>query len=149
MGDLIGRNKAWTLTLGLAAVSAVLSAILPMGNAETVYIIIIICRFAMGIGLGGVYPLSATKAAEDAAANNQGSGHGNSVDSTSAAKAFFWQGPGAMGPWVLALMMTYNQNLSTNSRWRLILGLGGIPAAMVVFGSLLRMPSPQRNWRPV
>ncbi len=138
MGDLVGRNKALTMTLSLAAVSAMLSAILPMGDAKTVYIVIIICRFALGIGLGGVYPLAATKAAEDAAAINtvNTTGNENSVDSTSAAKAFFWQGPGAMGPWVLALLMSYNQNLSTSSRWRLVLGLGSVPAALVVLGSL-------------
>ena len=114
MGDLVGRNKAMTLTLSLAAVSALLSALLPMGDATAVYTIIIICRFVMGIGLGGVYPLSATKAAEDAASNKLCDSNGNedTVDSTSAAKSFFWQGPGAMGPWLLALLMTYNQNLA-------------------------------------
>ena len=137
MGDLIGRNKALTLTLGLAAASAILSAILPSGSPETVYIIIIVCRFALGIGLGGVYPLTATKAAEDAAANSaDNDGTENSVDSSSAAKAFFWQGPGAMGPWLLAYIMTYNSAMSVDARWRLVLGVGSIPAGLVVLGSM-------------
>ncbi len=43
-----------------------------------------------GIGVGGVYPLSATKAAEDG-----GDHHGN-VDPTADSWAFFWQVPGTM-----------------------------------------------------
>ena len=38
----------------------------------------------------GIYPLSATKAAED------GGNGGQTVDITAAAFAFFWQVPGAM-----------------------------------------------------
>ena len=89
-GDVLGRNKAMTLTLSLVCVSALLSAILPFGSPSTVYTIIIITRFVMGIGLGGIYPLSATKAAEDG-----GDAHGH-VNVTSASYAFFWQTPGAM-----------------------------------------------------
>ena len=84
-GDILGRNKAMTLTLSLAAVSALLSSVVPTGSATVVYIVIIVFRFMLGVGLGGVYPLSATKAAEDG-----GDEHGN-VDTRSASLAFFWQ----------------------------------------------------------
>ena len=57
LGDLIGRNKAMTLTLSLASLSALGSALVPTGNATMVYVIIILFRFVLGIGLGGVYPL--------------------------------------------------------------------------------------------
>lgn len=89
-GDVFGRNKAMTLTLSLVCISSFFSAIIPFGSPSNVYTIIIIFRFIMGIGLGGVYPLSATKAAEDG-----GDIHGN-VNVTSASYAFFWQTPGAM-----------------------------------------------------
>ena len=91
-GDVLGRNKAMTLTLSLVCISALLSAILPFGPPTTVYTVIIVSRFIMGIGLGGVYPLSATKAAEDG-----GDSHGH-VSAASASYAFFWQTPGAMVP---------------------------------------------------
>ena len=84
-GDVLGRTKAMTLTLSIATVSALLSAIVPTGSPEAVYSLVIACRFFLGIGLGGVYPLSATKAAEDG-----GDGHGH-ANSTAASKAFFWQ----------------------------------------------------------
>ncbi len=92
-GDLLGRNSAMIITLGLVAISAVASALAPTGGPTQVYIGIIIARFFLGIGVGGVYPLSATKAAEDSG----DSGHGNGeVNISAAAFAFFWQIPGSM-----------------------------------------------------
>ncbi len=126
LGDLIGRNKAMTITLSLSACAALCSAVIPFGSASSIYITIIICRFVLGIGLGGVYPLSATKAAEDAAVIMGEDGSEMAVDSTSAAKSFFWQAPGAMAPWLVAVLMTYNDNLNTDARWRLLLGLGSL-----------------------
>ncbi len=135
LGDLIGRNKAIIITLFLAACAALGSAVIPFGSAASVYVTIIICRFVLGIGLGGVYPLSATKAAEDAAGAMGDDGSEVAVDSTNAAKSFFWQAPGAMTPWLIGVLMTYNKDLSTDARWRLLLGLGSIPAFLVVLGS--------------
>jgi MFS transporter, PHS family, inorganic phosphate transporter len=89
-GDLLGRNHAMTLTLSIATLAAILSAIAPHGSANSVYITIILMRFMLGIGVGGIYPLAATKAAEDG-----GSG-GDTVDISSATYGFFWQVPGSM-----------------------------------------------------
>jgi PHS family inorganic phosphate transporter-like MFS transporter len=89
-GDLIGRNHAMTLTLGMVTFAAIMSAVAPHGNATSVYATIIVMRFLLGIGVGGVYPLSATKAAEDGGAG------GEAIDLTAASWAFFWQVPGSM-----------------------------------------------------
>ena len=89
-GDVLGRNAAMILTLSIASISAFLSSVASYGDPTTIYAIIIIFRFTLGIGLGGVYPLSATKAAED---GGDSKGH---VDLTSASYAFFWQVPGSM-----------------------------------------------------
>jgi MFS family permease len=53
-GDVLGRNEAMTLTLSIASMAAFCSAILPTGSPKSVYIIIIICRFFLGIGLGEI-----------------------------------------------------------------------------------------------
>ena len=129
LGDVIGRNKALLFTLCLAFVGALFSAILPMGDATTVYVVIILCRFLLGVGVGGVYPLSAIKAAED---NSYDGRKPNAVES---AKSFFWQSPGAMAPWFVAYCLTYSGS-STETKWRLILGLGAIPLFFVVCGSM-------------
>ena len=93
IGDLISRTRALFFTLLLASFGALGSALLSIGNSDTIYGIIILFRFILGIGVGGVYPLSATKAAED------GARPGNKVNSRESAKSFFWQSPGAMTPW--------------------------------------------------
>ena len=90
-GDVLGRNMAMTLTLSLVVFGALCSAAISYGAPTEVYITIIIARFILGIGVGGVYPLSATKASEDGG----GDGHGP-TDPTAAAWAFFWQIPGSM-----------------------------------------------------
>jgi len=83
----------------------------------------------LGIGVGGVYPLSATKAAEDGGVEGR-------VDMQAAAWAFFWQVPGSMTPWLLALIMSVAE-MSNDTRWRLLLGLGAVPAAFVVVCSVV------------
>jgi MFS family permease len=52
LGDLLGRNKAMTLTLSIAAMSAMLSSAASQGSADSTYIIIIVFRFLLGVGLG-------------------------------------------------------------------------------------------------
>jgi PHS family inorganic phosphate transporter-like MFS transporter len=88
-GDIFGRNAALIFTLSLVSISALLSAVAAVGPSSSIYTVIIIARFFLGFGAGGVYPLSATKAAEDA-------GHGDHVDVIAASYSFFWQVPGSM-----------------------------------------------------
>jgi MFS transporter, PHS family, inorganic phosphate transporter len=132
-GDVLGRNAAMVLTLSLVVLGAFLSSAAPYGTPTAVYIVIIIARFILGVGAGGVYPLSATKAAED-------SGHGgSSVDVRAAAWAFFWQQPGAMTPWLLALLFTCIPGMGNDAMWRLLLGLGALPSFIVVLMSMYEM----------
>lgn len=138
-GDILGRNRAMTLTLTIAAVSALLTAIVPRGSSQSIYLFLIVFRFTLGIGVGGVYPLSATKAAEDGAVNN------GKASTRSASIAFFWQVPGAMTPWIIAYCMVSAGSVSTDLRWRLILGIGAIPALMVVCLSLLESYKVKEN----
>eukprot|EP00606_Chrysophyceae_sp_TOSAG23-5_P000129 GSChrysophyteH2.ASY1.ANO1.1047.1 assembled CDS len=120
VGDMIGRSNAFLATMSLATVGNVLSAILPSGSADSVYVSITVCRFFTGLGLGGVYPLSATKAAED-----DGSEDGKTVDPRGAAFAFFWQMPGIAGPWMLGIL-TAHSPIGVEAKWRLLLGFGAV-----------------------
>jgi len=130
LGDVIGRTNAMTVTLSIVSLSATLSAAVPSGNPINIYSIIVVARFFLGIGVGGIYPLSAIKAAED------GGKGGDSVDVASAAYAFFWQVPGAMTPWLFAMIFSYS-SMSADVQWRLLLGLGAVPSAFVVICSVL------------
>lgn len=127
LGDLLGRSTAYLITMLLATFGTFMSAVAPpsSGDPSTIYGIIVTFRFFMGIGLGGVFPLAATKSAEDG-----GSSDGKSVDSTNSASAFFWQSPGAIAPWLIAYILTFDDDLSADVKWRTILGLGAIPSGI-------------------
>ena len=90
-GDILGRTAAMTLTLSLVALGSLLCSVAAWGEPSQVYGTIIVSRFILGIGVGGVYPLSATKATEDS-----GDSHHGVMDPAAAAWAFFWQVPGSM-----------------------------------------------------
>jgi MFS family permease len=125
MGDLIGRSNALLFTMILATIANICSAAVPSGSPTSVYATIVIFRFFLGVGLGGVFPLSATKAAED-----EGTSDGSKVDPQNAAWSYFWQVPGIMGPWFTAYLLSFDSAMSAEKKWRLILGLGAVPTGL-------------------
>lgn len=147
-GDVLGINSALTMTMSVSFVailcSSLLTLLFPSESATDVYVTIMVSRFFLGIGLGGVYPLAATKAAEAGTRSCTGTGTGTDmveqaspdVSPLNSACSFFWQTPGAMAPWLLLLGMTHSR-LSTAARWRLLLGMGAIPNVMVLICLLL------------
>ena len=58
LGDQIGRNHALVVTSLLAGFGALVSAIAAWGPPKQLYVGIVVCRFFLGVGLGGVYPLT-------------------------------------------------------------------------------------------
>lgn len=126
LGDALGRSPALKITLSCVGIGALGSGLLSLGDATSIYAVIILFRFILGIGVGGVYPLSATKAAEDAAVSGS-----DEVNSIASAKVFFWQAPGQTIPSVIGLAMAYS-DISTELKWRLMLAVGAIPAFIVV-----------------
>jgi PHS family inorganic phosphate transporter-like MFS transporter len=125
LGDAIGRSAALKITLSCVAVGALGSSALSFGTPEATYAIIILFRLILGVGVGGVYPLSATKAAED------GGSKGAEVNSVESAKSFFWQAPGQAAAPLLGLCLA-RSDMPTEARWRLVMGIGAVPAAVVV-----------------
>lgn len=126
-GDIIGRDNAMLLTLAFTALGALGSATTSWGDDTTVYSSICASRFLLGMGVGGVYPLSATKALEESQEGEDGAQR--------VSWAFFWQTPGVMGPYAVALLM-YVLTDDPSLRFRVVLGLGAVPA-FIVFGSEL------------
>jgi PHS family inorganic phosphate transporter-like MFS transporter len=129
LGDLTGRNLALCLTLTIAGVSSILTAILSVGDASAVYAVIISFRFTLGVGLGGVYPLAAVKAAEDNAEKDH---HDSPMNSSAAGWSYFWQMPGFFIPWLLGYILSYSGTVSTSGKWRLLLALGCVPSFIAV-----------------
>ena len=97
LGDLLGRRRAMLVTLAIQALGAVGCSLVTWGDAQDIYIVFCASRLLLGIGVGGMYPLSASHSAEssskaESAANRVG-------------WAFFWQTPGAMAPYVVAVVL--------------------------------------------
>ena len=84
---------------------------------------IIDARFFLDIGVDGICYQSCGKG-------------GDSVDVAYAAYACFWQVPGAMTPWFLAMIFSYSST-TAGIQCRLLLGLGAVPSAFVVLCSIL------------
>lgn len=64
VGDLIGRKYAMLLTLAFSFLGSVGCAAFSWGGDMSTYAVISACRLVLGIGVGGLYPLSAAKVAE-------------------------------------------------------------------------------------
>jgi MFS transporter, PHS family, inorganic phosphate transporter len=129
LGDVIGRRRALLLTLGFIIVGALGSGLFSWGADGTVYGVICACRILTGIGVGGIYPLSASEASEGSAADEHAG--------TRVGWAFFWQTPGAMAPYVIAwLMLVGHPSYAAIARpssllFRLLFVIGAVPAAVV------------------
>lgn len=131
-GDVVGRNKALYATLSISAWSALLSGLAPYGSPETIYTVIIISRFFLGFGVGGVYPLGAVKSSEDSELAS-GTAFGiKKVDSMSSAWSVFWLIPGTIAPWVVGYVLECITWLPNSYRWRILLSAGSVPSVAAI-----------------
>jgi MFS family permease len=140
LGDAIGRPAAMLVCQTLTVAGSLGSAVLSHG--ESLFMIITVCRFFLGIGVGGQYPLSAVMATEGASPTRH--------KSTAAARAFFWQMPGALSPYVVALLVyvmsgcrtrACNDTATVSLQFRLLLGLGAFPASLGFLFTWIRLRS--------
>jgi MFS family permease len=150
LGDVVGRNEGMVLTLTIQAVAALLSslAVAWHGSAHALWWTVVACRGLIGVGCGGVYPLAAAKANEDARS------HDPQDKAVATAWAFFWRNPGILlyegvglalllGPGAGvpegALDASSAYVLGWDLSWRLLLLLGCLPPALMAYASLLEM----------
>eukprot|EP00035_Acanthoeca_spectabilis_P023853 m.451240 g.451240 ORF g.451240 m.451240 type:complete len:448 (-) comp20118_c0_seq1:6-1349(-) len=132
IGDLIGRRAGMLLTLGLTVTGSLGAAVLPWGTDSSIYSVLSACRFVLGVGVGGMYPLSAAKVAES----------DTDADPTKIGWSFFYQAPGSMLPYVVGWILSAEafNDTSTSIKFRIILGLGCIPAGVVFLNELFTKP---------
>ncbi len=127
MADLVGRKRIYTLVAAVMIVGALLSAF-----AQD-WVWLAASRLVLGLGIGGDYPVSAVLMSEYANRRDRGRLVG---------LVFSMQALGlVVGPLVgLALL---GSGVSHDLMWRLLLGLGAVPAASVV-ALRARMPESPR-----
>src|SRR5579884_3601528 len=112
LADFVGRRSIYGFTLIVLALGAIASAFAP----NIVWLLIF--RFILGLGIGGDYPLSATLMSEYANRRDRGK---------LITMVFSMQGLGLiLGPLVAIFLLS--SGFSQDLTWRLMLGLGAVPA---------------------
>ncbi len=117
IADIKGRKKLYGVEAMIMAVGALLSAVSPN------FIWLVFSRFLLGIGIGGDYPVSAVIMSEYSNKKDRGK---------LVSMVFSMQALGlVIGPLVALGLLSLR--LSPNLTWRFMLGLGAIPAIMVIY----------------
>ncbi len=127
VADLLGRKKVYGLEAALMVGGAVASAFAPD------LIFLLVFRFILGLGVGGDYPMSAVLMSEFSNRMNRGKLVG---------LVFSMQALGTVAGYVAGLTLLA-AGVPDGITWRLLLGLGALPAAAVIY-LRRRMPESPR-----
>lgn len=117
IADVLGRKVVYTTVAAIMIIGAIASALSPN------FLFLVGARFVLGLGIGGDYPVSAVLMSEYANRKDRGRLVG---------LVFSMQALGLIvGP--LAALLLVVSGVSDNLTWRILLGLGAIPAAAVIY----------------
>jgi PHS family inorganic phosphate transporter-like MFS transporter len=137
LADRWGRKKIYAITLSIMAIGSVGSALSNPFFGLNIIIVLALWRFLLGVGVGGDYPLSATIMSEFANVK----GRGKQV-----ATVFAMQGFGLLTGAVVtlgAILILPSTHSGLDLAWRLVLGMGAIPALATIYFRT-RMPETPR-----
>jgi PHS family inorganic phosphate transporter-like MFS transporter len=117
IADIIGRKYVYVAVAVIMIVGALASAVAPD------FIFLVIARLVLGLGIGGDYPVSAVLMSEYSNRKDRGRLVG---------LVFSMQALGLIiGPLVALVLLS--SGIGDGLTWRLLLGLGAVPAAAVVY----------------
>lgn len=115
--DKFGRKKMYGIEVLILFIGAIMCALSPN------FTVLLIARVVVGFGIGGDYPTSAVVASESANRQNRG---------FLVLLVFAMQAVGLIvGPMIASAMLA--MNIPQDLAWRILLGLGAIPAASVFY----------------
>ncbi|KAG8900470.1 Inorganic phosphate transporter pho84 [Tulasnella sp. 403] len=143
LADVVGRKKMYGVELMLIIVATFGQAIAGHGPGVNMYGVLITWRFIMGVGIGGDYPLSAIITSEFATTRYRGRMM-NAV--------FAMQGFGNLAAAITALVVTvafkdsilkYSDHHTVDHMWRIIIGLGIVPATIALYFRLTIPETPR------
>jgi MFS transporter, PHS family, inorganic phosphate transporter len=127
IADVVGRKRVYGIEALIMVIGAILTALSPN------FAWLIVTRFILGIGIGGDYPVSATIMTEYASRRSRG----RQVATMFSAYTF-----GQITALIIAMTLL-SAGVNGNLAWRLMLGLGALPALAVLYNRR-RMPESPR-----
>jgi MFS family permease len=117
IADVFGRKVIYIMVAAIMIFGAVASALAPN------FLLLVIARFILGLGIGGDYPVSAVLMSEYSNRVNRGRLVG---------LVFSMQAVGLIvGPLVGIILLS--SGVGDPLAWRILLGLGALPAAAVIY----------------
>ncbi len=117
IADVIGRKKVYVTVAVIMVFGAVASAFAPN------FIFLVVARLVLGLGIGGDYPVSAVFMSEYSNRQDRGRLVG---------LVFSMQALGLIvGPLIALLLLS--SGIGDGLTWRILLGLGAVPAGAVVY----------------
>ncbi|KZO99325.1 MFS general substrate transporter [Calocera viscosa TUFC12733] len=144
MADVYGRKKMYGIELVIIITATVVQAMAAQGpnTAVTITGVLIFWRFIMGVGIGGDYPLSAVITSEFAATRIRG---------RMMTAVFAGQGLGTLAATVVAIICVaaFRGRIEDTGAagvdpcWRLLIGLGCVPAVFALYFRLSIPESPR------
>jgi len=124
LGDWLGRKWTFLVTCVLIVFGALGSACVVWTEGPFSLVVqLAICRFLLGVGVGGEYPLAATIAAESSDKATRG---------RLIATVFSMQGWGMLISCIFTLLFLAC-GMQLEIIWRLLLALGAVPSAAVIY----------------
>jgi PHS family inorganic phosphate transporter-like MFS transporter len=117
IADVIGRKKVYVTVALIMIFGAIASAFAPD------FIFLVVARLVLGLGIGGDYPVSAVLMSEYSNRKDRGRLVG---------LVFSMQALGLIvGPLIALLLLSLG--IGDGLTWRILLGLGALPAAAVIY----------------
>lgn len=145
LSDRIGRRLAMLTTLTFVLLGVVGSA------ASTTFVVscvealdgwqrtafwamLSVSRLLVGLGVGGIYPLSAAASLEAVIAEHKNKDNPTAVPSA-VGRGFFWMSPGSVMPYLVTMLLQGSaaSTLSTTTQFSVILGAGALPALLALW----------------
>ncbi|OBZ72700.1 Repressible high-affinity phosphate permease [Grifola frondosa] len=128
LGDVLGRKRIYGLELIIIMIATFGQTVTASGSGISLIGVLIVWRVAMGIGIGGDYPISAVISSEFSSIHIRG---------RVMTAVFANQGWGQLMATLVSFIVVLDQ------MWRLIIGLGCVPAAFALYFRLTIPETPR------